>query len=166
MSIYLGLGLQLGKKTSGGGGGGAPPLTNNVGYDAILYGSLSGEGRTWIILDNPANGDGIIDTVKIRATGSNIFDGKVGSFYESSPGEYTLRDSKTGINAFTSGVTNVATTLDFREGDFIGIWTNNGQVSTLNSGGNVAFAVGDAFAGPVSWNSSNKTIALQGIPTV
>jgi len=84
----------------------------------------SGLGNdTFIALDNPANADGIIDTIEVW-TAKNIADLKVGTFYLISGTDYKCRDSVTiGRVVYGAKRTFSELSLVVKAGDYIGFFT-------------------------------------------
>ena len=98
-------------------------------------GNNSSSGTTYINITNPAIKKAIIDTVKLSAvvTMSGI---KVGSFYHVSGTTYACRDYEAIGNQTAGGLKTITgLSIEFEEGDFIGVFFSEGNIRREIGGG-------------------------------
>lgn len=119
----------------------------DVGAGATNRAAALIEAYTWVDLTNPANADGILDTVEAwfdtNATGV-----KIGTFSGSGT-SYNDRDYET-IGNVTAGSKQTFTgkSIDVITGDFIGCYYTTGTLDTDTSGySGVYYVSGDKFGG-------------------
>lgn len=93
-------------------------------YEARGYGS----GYTFICFDNPANEDGVLDTIQVAAY-QNITGLRVGTFYLVSGTTYKCRDSVL-LGDIVAGATRTFNGLSVNvvAGDFIGCYYTGGMI--------------------------------------
>jgi len=104
-------------------------------------------GSTYIVLGNPANASGFINTVKIQVNQSTTTL-KIGIFYLVSGTTYKCR-SAVNIGAVTGSGTHTITGLNLavQTGDFIGAYWSNGSITITESGvSGCRYAIADAVA--------------------
>jgi len=113
----------------------------DVGGDLGVRAGGSYTNETTIVLDNPANASGTIDTInfQVREDVTNI---RFGIFYLVSGTDYKCRSSTPDQGAFLAGVRQITgLSLAIVTGDFIGTYT------TYSSGVNPIERDGTGFAG-------------------
>lgn len=117
----------------------------DIGSAAINRASYIIQGQTHVMLNNPANDTGVLDTVEIWAN-TNISGLKVGTFSGSGT-DYDDRDYET-IGSVTSGSKQTFTglSIDVVTGDFIGNYMSAGRIERDSSGGSGYYNIsGDTF---------------------
>ena len=103
-----------------------PPPLIDIGAPAIDRATYTAPGRTYILLDNPANADGVIHTIELWAY-ADLTACKVATFHLLSGTTYQCRDPVT-IGDVTSGSKQVfpGLSIDVKAGDFIGFYAPSG----------------------------------------
>ena len=108
----------------------------DIGPGATNRASQISSDTTYIVLSNPANKDGIIDTIELWF-GSDATNVKVGTFYaDGAAGYYACRDS-VSLGSITSGSkqTKTGLSLSVEAGDLIGVYDADGAIKRDSSGG-------------------------------
>lgn len=111
-----------------------PPPPIDIGAEAIDRDQYTAPGRTYILLDNPANATGVIDTIELWAYSS--FTGlKVATFYLLTGTTYKCRDPVT-IGDVPSGSKQIFTglSIDVEAGDLIGFHAPSGLMERTSFG--------------------------------
>lgn len=105
-----------------------PATAIDVGAAATDRAGNAGTSWTNILLDNPANDTGTIDTFEIWAYATMSGTNKVGTFYGSGT-DYTSRDCE-AIGEVTAGAKRTFTGLDIdiTSGDFAGSFNSGGSI--------------------------------------
>jgi hypothetical protein len=112
-----------------------PATEIDIGSAAIDRGAYSGlSNRTYLLLENPANDTGVIDTVEIWAN-SELSNTVVGTLYLDSGYTYIGRDYES-IGTVFSGSKQTFTGLDIdvETGDYIGSYATSGTYERDSSG--------------------------------
>ena len=105
----------------------------DIGAAAIDRASETSTEYTYINKENPANASGIINSVEVW-THTNITEAKVGIFYTTNGDTLKCRSAAT-IGAVTAGAKRTfEVSLAVESGDYIGIFTDSGQLD-WNTGG-------------------------------
>lgn len=131
----------------------------DIGAGATDRASALTTDKTLIDLNNPANDDGVLDTLELFFTSG--YDGagiKMGTFYTSGTARVS-RDWET-LGSVTAGSKQTFTgkSVDVQTDDLIGIYGTSGKLEAASSGGSgILSKTGDQFgAGAVegfSWSS-------------
>lgn len=139
----------------------------DIGSPAINRAANRPSGDTRIILTNPANETGIINTIEIWAV-NNLSGVEVATFYLVSGDNYATRDYET-IGSVTGGSKQTfSVNLDVQAGDYIGAYWTDGYIECDTSGGSgYMYLSGDYIpTGSVTFNSyTSYVISLYGTGT-
>jgi len=111
-----------------------PPVPIDIGSEAIDRPTFTSPGQTILLLDNPANAAGLIDTIELWAQ-SDLTSCKVGTFYLLYGTRYKCRDGVT-LGPITSGSKKTLDGLSIpvEAGDFIGFYEPFGTVERSSFG--------------------------------
>lgn len=120
----------------------------DVGPEADGVGTAFEANYTVVYTNNPANADGIIDTVEVWAE-TSLVNCVVGTFYLISGTTLKCRDSVV-LGAVASGAKRTFSelSLTIREGDFIGIYCTGGKLLNKSSGGSGYYFVSGEYIDP------------------
>ena len=126
----------------------ANPDVIDVGSEVINRPQSMPEGYTMIILDNPANLTGTLDTVQVWAASIGDVTGfRIGTFYLVSGTTYKCRDS-VAIGTVTSGSAQTFSSLSINveAGDYLGAYWAVGTIERNGAGfGGELFYYGESI---------------------
>lgn len=119
-------------------------MLTKLGGEAVRAGAGGSTGYTYINLDNPATGRGVIQAIGLYIS-SNVTGLKVGTFYGSST-SYTNRNAITLGNVSSGYQVIQIPDMAFESGDYIGLYFATGAVTYASaSNGGVYYVLGDKF---------------------
>lgn len=130
-------------------------------------GNLPANTKAFIMLGNPANASGTLDTFEIFAVYDTMNGTKLGTFHGSGT-DYTMRDYESIGNVnYGSKQTFTGKNCDVESGDFIGWFATYGWLSAATSGGSgVYWYAGDIFDGNshtcTLWASNDGSVYATG----
>jgi len=116
-------------------------MTIDIGPGAINRANTWAYGKTTLVVDNPANATGTIDTIEIWSTGaSDIANCVVGTFYFVSGTDYKCRDSEAiGTVVKGSKQTFSGLSIDVETSDLLGNYYTWGDMEWDFSGAGGAY---------------------------
>ncbi len=133
----------------------------DIGSSAIDRPNSQGANSTKIDCNNPANANGVIDTIQIRPA-AQMYNVSIGIFYLVSGKTYACR-SAVSLGTVPAGLqTYTGLSLDVHTGDVIGAYWTGGSLECTNSGSGVA-ATGVNICSPGVSSSVNSTTYILSI---